>query len=137
MTIELHLYPAERLALTEFLSRHLPQITGAVNETVEVLVLQEYVQNQATWNTDSWAGRRSNKRFRFRLRHAVARVLHQLMQQVSLSPAEQLFLARLDLALVNRNNHPVGVSQLLLRQGADPLKAGQSAMTGFNPVNLP
>lgn len=142
MTIELHLYPAERLALTEFLSRHLPQITGVGRgkETVEILVLQEYVQNPATWNTDSWARRRSNKRFRFKMRHVVAKVLHQLMQQVALSPAEQLFLAQLDLALINLSNQPVGIRQFLLSQGArllsTPEQTAKSSFEGFTPETI-
>ncbi|OIN56803.1 hypothetical protein [Arsenicibacter rosenii] len=118
MNLELHLYPAERLALAEFLKRHLQYIyvTETRKLTIEVLVLQEYVQQRSAWNLESWHRKRHNKRFRFKIRLVVAKVLHQLMQRVPLSVAEQSFLNQLDIALVNLGNRPLSVYQVILSQ---------------------
>lgn len=118
MNLDLLLYPAERLALVEFLKRHLQYIyiTEPRKLTVDVLVLQEYMQQRSTWNLDSWHRKRHNKRFRFKIKLMVAKVLHQLMQRVPLSVAEQSFLNQLDIALVNLGNIQLSVYQVILSQ---------------------
>ncbi len=118
MILDMHVYPAERIALAAFLRRHLQHIyvTEARKLTIEVLVLQDYAQQRATWHLDSWYRKPHNKRFRFRIKLVVAKVLHQLMQKVPLSAAEQSFLNQLDTALINMSSKPLTIYQLILSQ---------------------
>lgn len=125
MLIELHLYPAERLALAEYLKRHLARIfvLDTSKLTVELLVLQEYVKQRSTWSTGAWRRKQPNKRFRFKLKLSVAKVLHQLMRQTPLYVFEQAFFSALNLALVNFDKHSIGIHDVLLSQLPDFLNS--------------
>jgi hypothetical protein len=70
-------------------------------QSIPVLVMGEYLAKWKPHQMVAWLQRRVDKEHKLNLPIAVALSLYQDMQQMQLVSVEQLFLAKLDQAIIN------------------------------------
>lgn len=75
-----------------------------VHQTIAGLVLIQYLERWRSHQVLSWAQRRAEKEYRLNLPLPVARALHTEMQHSYLVGWQQLFLNKLDAAIINHRN---------------------------------
>lgn len=73
-------------------------------QPLPILVLLKYLEAWKPYRLLAWAQRRPDREYKISLPLAVAKAFHEEMQSNTLTEIEQLFLNKLDQAVVNYRN---------------------------------
>ncbi|QIP14715.1 hypothetical protein G8759_19900 [Spirosoma aureum] len=101
--LTLKLYPIDVLVMIGYLRANLngQDQVPLVHKSVNTLVLLNYLKSWKTLKMISWSQRRADKLYSFSMPEVVAKALYLDMLSMVLTSHQQLFLGKLDHAIVN------------------------------------
>jgi hypothetical protein len=115
--LRLKLYPNEFKGLISFLWQITQgqQSLDLVFQNVAMLVLLEYRASWKHHRLSAWLDRNPNRAYYLNMSLSVAKALYQAMPENQLEPDQQLFLNKLDQAVINHRSpsRPFAIGELI------------------------